>query len=67
MPIQPATFCRWLGILLRTCLPLRADRQIKIQSERPVLSPFICHSSLQSHVTFFGMKAAKMQHRLFML
>lgn len=66
-PIQPLTFCRWLGILLRICLPLLADRQIKIQSERPVLSPFISYGSLQSQITFFCMKAAKMQHRLFML
>lgn len=40
---------RWLCIL-RTCLSLLADRQIKVQSERPILSPFIPHGYLQSHI-----------------
>lgn len=43
-------FARWLCILLRTCLSLFVDRQIKVQSERPILSPFIPHGYLQSHI-----------------
>lgn len=57
--------CRWLGILLRTCLPLLLIGKLKF-SLRSVLSPFISHGSLWSQVTISCMKAAKMQHRLFM-
>lgn len=43
-------FARWLCILLRTCLSLLADRQIKVQSDTPILSPFIPHGYLRSHI-----------------
>lgn len=43
-------FVRWFCVLLRTCLTLFAGRHIKVQSETPILSPFISHGYSQSHI-----------------
>lgn len=44
------TFVRWFYVLLRTCLSLFAGRQIKVQAEIPISSPFISHGYSQSHI-----------------